>query len=161
MSMPFVLPASYPLIGLGLVSAFVLTVSITMTCASLLHSTAQQFLCVVTSLSSVAKTATTALTIQGWQSSRVMAYRKSADVQYPTLYASDEAAAADPKKKQYNCAQRAHQNTLENLPMLLALTAYFGELPDLCKVTVKVAEKRGHVDIRRAVRLQIVRRDSG
>lgn len=55
-----------------------------------------------------------------------MAFRKSANVNYPTLYASEEEAAKDPKKKQYNCAQRAHQNTLENLPALLALTAYFG-----------------------------------
>ena len=64
-----------------------------------------------------------------WQGSRVMAMRKTAGVNYPTLYASEESAASDPKKKQYNCSQRAHQNTLESLPAMMALTAYLGAYP--------------------------------
>jgi glutathione S-transferase len=51
--------------------------------------------------------------------------RRGAGVPYPHAYASAESiAAADTpelKKKKYlfNCAQRAHQNYLENMPMLL------------------------------------------
>ena len=52
--------------------------------------------------------------------------RKYANVQYPTMYASEESAASDAKKKQFNCTQRAHQNTLESLSGILALTVYLG-----------------------------------
>jgi glutathione S-transferase len=60
-------------------------------------------------------------TIQGI---RVTILRAEAKVPYPNAYASAEsiaAASGDKKMRMYifNCAQRAHQNYLENLPILL------------------------------------------
>ncbi|WVR03441.1 hypothetical protein IAU60_000432 [Kwoniella sp. DSM 27419] len=59
-----------------------------------------------------------------WQSQIVMGLRKTSGVKYPTLYASEAEAASDPKKKQFNCAQRAHANTLEQIPYVLAMFGY-------------------------------------
>ncbi|KAJ3057463.1 Microsomal glutathione S-transferase 3 [Rhizophlyctis rosea] len=49
--------------------------------------------------------------------------RKRAQVPYPYLYADKAEAEKDPKKKIFNCYQRAHQNTLEKLPGFLVLLA--------------------------------------
>jgi len=59
-----------------------------------------------------------------WHGLRVGGFRKPAGIAYPNAYASAEAiAAATPDKKQalylFNCAQRAHQNFLENYPIAL------------------------------------------
>jgi glutathione S-transferase len=59
-----------------------------------------------------------------WHGARVVGFRKPAGISYPNAYASSEAiAAAKPEKKQamylFNCAQRAHQNFLENYPIAL------------------------------------------
>ncbi|KAG2230074.1 hypothetical protein BDF21DRAFT_442377 [Thamnidium elegans] len=43
--------------------------------------------------------------------------RKAAGVSYPYLYAEKSEAEKDPKKNVFNCTQRAHQNTLEILPI--------------------------------------------
>ena len=67
--------------------------------------------------------------MQYWQGHRAMRYRKAAGVEYPNLYASEESAAKDPKRKQFNCAQRAHQNTLEAFPTLLVVMCYLGTSP--------------------------------
>ncbi|WVQ94064.1 hypothetical protein IAU59_001142 [Kwoniella sp. CBS 9459] len=67
-----------------------------------------------------------AFCLGAWQSNNVMNYRKAAGVKYPTLYATEAEAKADPKVNQFNCAQRAHGNTLEMIPFLLALCAYIG-----------------------------------
>ena len=48
-------------------------------------------------------------------------WRKRAGVQYPQLYAETAVAAKDINAKTFNCAQRAHQNTLENV-YIVALT---------------------------------------
>ncbi|KAL7418927.1 hypothetical protein Q5752_006611 [Cryptotrichosporon argae] len=64
------------------------------------------------------------LALNVFQMMKVSSARKVADVKYPNLYASDAEAAADPKKFAFNCAQRAHQNTLENAPWLLASFLY-------------------------------------
>eukprot|EP00227_Mantoniella_beaufortii_P019642 CAMPEP_0197590660 /NCGR_PEP_ID=MMETSP1326-20131121/11823_1 /TAXON_ID=1155430 /ORGANISM="Genus nov. species nov., Strain RCC2288" /LENGTH=142 /DNA_ID=CAMNT_0043155837 /DNA_START=47 /DNA_END=475 /DNA_ORIENTATION=+ len=42
----------------------------------------------------------------------VVSARKKYDVQYPNLYAPE----SHKKKKEFDCAQRAHQNTLEAFP---------------------------------------------
>ena len=43
-----------------------------------------------------------------WQMSRIMSLRKKHDIKYPTMVSE--------KHKDFNCAQRAHHNTLELLP---------------------------------------------
>ncbi|CAK7266988.1 hypothetical protein SEPCBS119000_002308 [Sporothrix epigloea] len=47
-------------------------------------------------------------------------YRKAAKVPYPICYASAEQAAKDPAAFQFNCAQRAHANFVENLTPIIA-----------------------------------------
>ncbi|AAW46172.1 hypothetical protein CNBK1400 [Cryptococcus deneoformans B-3501A] len=60
-----------------------------------------------------------------WQQILVMKARKESGVKYPTLYVPEAEAAADAKKMKFNCCQRAHANTLENIPYVLA---FFGFL---------------------------------
>lgn len=45
--------------------------------------------------------------------------RKAAKVDYPNAYATHEDASKDPAKFAFNCAQRAHQNFLEQLPVFM------------------------------------------
>nr|KAJ3402118.1 Microsomal glutathione S-transferase 3 [Polyrhizophydium stewartii] len=52
---------------------------------------------------------------------RVGGARRKAEVPYPYLYADRAEAEKDPKKHLFNCAQRAHQNTLETYPIFLVL----------------------------------------
>ncbi|WWC66912.1 uncharacterized protein I206_100819 [Kwoniella pini CBS 10737] len=59
-----------------------------------------------------------------FQQTRVMSARKEAGVKYPTLYVSEAEANADPKKMKFNCVQRAHGNTIENIPYMLALFGF-------------------------------------
>ncbi|WVW81712.1 hypothetical protein I302_103708 [Kwoniella bestiolae CBS 10118] len=66
-----------------------------------------------------------AMVLAGYQSNNVMKARKEAGVKYPTLYVSEAEANADPKKMRFNCAQRAHGNTLENIPYVLGMFGYF------------------------------------
>ena len=49
---------------------------------------------------------------------QVMAARKKYGVAYPALYASGKSA----EDTKFNCAQRAHQNTLETLPIVNLMT---------------------------------------
>ncbi|WWC58041.1 uncharacterized protein I303_100576 [Kwoniella dejecticola CBS 10117] len=65
-----------------------------------------------------------AFALNAFQQTRVMSARKAAGVKYPTLYVSEAEANADPKKMIYNCTQRAHGNTLENIPYMLALFGF-------------------------------------
>ncbi|KAI8066772.1 hypothetical protein BC940DRAFT_301514 [Gongronella butleri] len=53
-----------------------------------------------------------------WLSAGVGSARKAAGVPYPYMYAEQSAADKDPKKNMFNCAQRAHQNTLEAFPVM-------------------------------------------
>ncbi|GMK59430.1 hypothetical protein CspeluHIS016_0800360 [Cutaneotrichosporon spelunceum] len=61
-----------------------------------------------------------------FQARNVGVKRAAAGVKYPAAYASEEAAKADPKKNVFNCAQRAHANTLEFIPSLVGMFAYVG-----------------------------------
>ncbi|ORX33595.1 hypothetical protein BD324DRAFT_639454 [Kockovaella imperatae] len=65
-------------------------------------------------------------TLTFWQGLLVSAARKEAGVHYPNLYATDAEAKADKKKLVYNCTQRAHANTLENVTTIVTLTIFLG-----------------------------------
>ncbi|BGP14062.1 hypothetical protein JCM10213_002357 [Rhodosporidiobolus nylandii] len=57
---------------------------------------------------------------------KVSKARKAAKIAYPAAYADNALAERDLKAKQFNCAQRSHQNTLENLPLFLTSLLYTG-----------------------------------
>ncbi|KAK4058664.1 hypothetical protein OIO90_000108 [Microbotryomycetes sp. JL221] len=61
-----------------------------------------------------------------WQSFVVSAARKKAGVKYPAPYASNEEAERNPDAKRFNCAQRAHANTLEHFPYFLFSLLHVG-----------------------------------
>ncbi|PWY99344.1 MAPEG-domain-containing protein [Testicularia cyperi] len=52
--------------------------------------------------------------------------RKAAQVPYPYLYADKAEADKNEKAHLFNCAQRVHQNTLENLTAFIFLTLFNG-----------------------------------
>ncbi|KAG6864708.1 hypothetical protein C0991_007747 [Blastosporella zonata] len=56
------------------------------------------------------------------QSVVVGKWRKRSGIQYPQLYAEKAEVEASKDSYIFNCAQRAHQNTLENLPVIYATT---------------------------------------
>jgi len=58
-----------------------------------------------------------------WQTIKVGKARRQAGIKYPQLYAEAAQAASSNDVMKFNCTQRAHQNTLENLPVILASTA--------------------------------------
>ena len=77
----------------------------------------------------------------GWAAYKVVKARKQYGVKYPVLYldASHKDAEA------YNCVQRAHQNSLENLPAFLTLLTLSGlQVPHLASL-VGVAYCAGRV----------------
>lgn len=53
-----------------------------------------------------------------YQTMTVSKHRKAAGVKYPQAYADKAEAEASLAAKKFNCAQRAHQNTLESIPPL-------------------------------------------
>ncbi|KAI9927620.1 hypothetical protein ASPWEDRAFT_31687 [Aspergillus wentii DTO 134E9] len=52
--------------------------------------------------------------------------RKAANVPYPHSYATIEQCKSNPKAEQFNCAQRAHTNFLENAPQTMLFTLVAG-----------------------------------
>ncbi|WWD22362.1 hypothetical protein CI109_106853 [Kwoniella shandongensis] len=66
-----------------------------------------------------------AFMLNAFQQTTVTRLRKEAGVAYPNAYASDAEALKDIKKMKFNCAQRAHANTIENIPYVFALFAFF------------------------------------
>ncbi|KAF9566117.1 hypothetical protein CPC08DRAFT_704196 [Agrocybe pediades] len=67
----------------------------------------------------------TAFLILG-QSFLVSKYRKRAGIPYPQLYAEKSEAEASKDAYLFNCAQRAHQNTLENINTVYLVTILSG-----------------------------------
>ncbi|KAG8931956.1 hypothetical protein FRC02_001836 [Tulasnella sp. 418] len=61
-----------------------------------------------------------------WQGLNVSKYRKLAKIPYPQAYADKAQQEASKEALQFNCAQRAHQNTLETLPIVMATTLFTG-----------------------------------
>lgn len=57
---------------------------------------------------------------------KVGAARKAANVPYPLMYAEKDHAEKDKAAHIFNCTQRAHQNTLENLTQFIFLTLFNG-----------------------------------
>ncbi|KAJ6588510.1 hypothetical protein B0H19DRAFT_1099757 [Mycena capillaripes] len=60
------------------------------------------------------------------QSITVSRHRKLANIEYPKLYADSAEMAASPAAYKFNCVQRAHQNTLENIPQVWLMTVILG-----------------------------------
>ncbi|KAG8986448.1 hypothetical protein FRB94_005636 [Tulasnella sp. JGI-2019a] len=58
-----------------------------------------------------------------YQSLNVARTRKAAGIKYPQVYATKQEQEANPAAFAFNCAQRAHYNTLES-----AAGVYFGTL---------------------------------
>ncbi|KAJ7481670.1 hypothetical protein FB451DRAFT_1394302 [Mycena latifolia] len=56
------------------------------------------------------------------QGSAVGRHRKAAGVEYPRLYADKAEMAANPAAVKFNCVQRAHQNTIENIATVYMMT---------------------------------------
>ncbi|KAJ5591639.1 uncharacterized protein N7459_002008 [Penicillium hispanicum] len=58
--------------------------------------------------------------------------RKTANVPYPHSYATIEQCKQNPSAEQFNCAQRAHSNFLENAPQTMLFTLVAGlKYPEL------------------------------
>ncbi|KAF9482960.1 membrane-associated proteins in eicosanoid and glutathione metabolism [Pholiota conissans] len=52
----------------------------------------------------------------------VSKYRKRSGIAYPQMYADKAQAEESNEANLFNCAQRAHQNTLENIPIIYTAT---------------------------------------
>jgi len=61
-----------------------------------------------------------------WQTSVVVLARLKARIPYPQAYAEKAEQAASKEAMKFNCAQRAHQNTLENVPVIILTTLIGG-----------------------------------
>ncbi|TRM65915.1 hypothetical protein BD626DRAFT_486216 [Schizophyllum amplum] len=60
--------------------------------------------------------------LQIGQAVLVMSARKTAGIAYPRLYAEKAEEEASFLARKFNCTQRAHQNTLEQLPAIYTAT---------------------------------------
>jgi glutathione S-transferase len=69
----------------------------------------------------MASVAASAALVQ-WQAIRVGMARRKFGVPYPKMYAEDSQAHA----QEFNCVQRAHQNTLETLAPVLVMECLLG-----------------------------------
>ncbi|GLB38872.1 putative MAPEG family protein [Lyophyllum shimeji] len=56
----------------------------------------------------------------------VSRWRRRAGIKYPQLYADKAEVAASKDAMIFNCAQRAHQNTLETIPIIYVSTLVTG-----------------------------------
>ncbi|KAF9237039.1 hypothetical protein BU15DRAFT_49212, partial [Melanogaster broomeanus] len=60
--------------------------------------------------------------VLGFQTFLVGGYRWRSGIKFPQLYAEKAEAAASKDAHLFNCVQRAHQNTLERMPVVLVST---------------------------------------
>ncbi|KAI0294982.1 hypothetical protein BC826DRAFT_909579, partial [Russula brevipes] len=61
-----------------------------------------------------------------WQTIAVGGARKRARIPYPQAYADKAEQEASKEAMIFNCMQRAHQNTLENVPVVVLATLVSG-----------------------------------
>ncbi|OJA16158.1 hypothetical protein AZE42_00020 [Rhizopogon vesiculosus] len=61
-----------------------------------------------------------------WQTFMVGRYRKRAGINYPQMYAEKAEAEGSEAALRFNCMQRAHQNTLESVPLVFLSTVVAG-----------------------------------
>ncbi|OAX44449.1 membrane-associated proteins in eicosanoid and glutathione metabolism [Rhizopogon vinicolor AM-OR11-026] len=61
-----------------------------------------------------------------WQTFMVGRYRKRAGINYPQMYAEKAEVEASEAALRFNCMQRAHQNTLESVPLVFLSTVVAG-----------------------------------
>ncbi|KAJ7099715.1 membrane-associated proteins in eicosanoid and glutathione metabolism [Mycena epipterygia] len=83
-------------------------------------------LIVPTGFSYVAASLVSTVFLLTGQSITVARNRKPAGVEYPRLYAEKAEMAASPAAVKFNCVQRAHQNTLENIAQVYMMTLVLG-----------------------------------
>ncbi|KAJ7215945.1 hypothetical protein GGX14DRAFT_562391 [Mycena pura] len=76
----------------------------------------------VISLAPVAAAAMAVVGLLSWQAITVGTHRTRAGVTYPHVYADKQEMAGARAAVLFNCAQRAHQNTLENVPSVCLMT---------------------------------------
>ncbi|KAH7920361.1 membrane-associated proteins in eicosanoid and glutathione metabolism [Leucogyrophana mollusca] len=62
----------------------------------------------------------------GWQVVVVGGHRKASGIKYPQLYAEKAEVQASKEALRFNCAQRAHQNTIEHMPLIIISTLITG-----------------------------------
>ncbi|KAG8750565.1 hypothetical protein FRC12_012829 [Ceratobasidium sp. 428] len=75
----------------------------------------------------VALAAVSTAFLTAWQAFSVVSNaRKRAGIKYPQMYADQSQVDKDPEALKFNCAQRAHQNTLEVLPHVLFFIPFLG-----------------------------------
>ncbi|KAJ7605116.1 hypothetical protein DFH06DRAFT_261023 [Mycena polygramma] len=74
-------------------------------------------------ISYVAAALTSTIFLLTAQTITVTSHRTRAGIEYPKLYADAQEMAASPAAFVFNCAQRAHQNTVENIGMIYMMTA--------------------------------------
>ncbi|TFK56322.1 membrane-associated proteins in eicosanoid and glutathione metabolism [Heliocybe sulcata] len=74
----------------------------------------------------VLASAVSILPLLTWQTYRVGKARAASGIKYPQLYAEKAEAEASKEALLFNCMQRAHQNTVELLPIILLGTLVTG-----------------------------------
>ncbi|THH18551.1 hypothetical protein EW146_g2459 [Bondarzewia mesenterica] len=76
----------------------------------------------MTTTSYVAAALLSTTVLLAWQTILVGRGRKAAKILYPQMYADKAEQEASTEALKFNCKQRAHQNTLENMPVILTTT---------------------------------------
>ncbi|KZO98073.1 membrane-associated proteins in eicosanoid and glutathione metabolism [Calocera viscosa TUFC12733] len=74
----------------------------------------------------VIATATGTVFLNVYQYNNVDRARTAAGIKYPQLYAEQAELAKNPMALKFNCAQRAHQNTLESITYVLLMSFVTG-----------------------------------
>ncbi|EJC99660.1 uncharacterized protein FOMMEDRAFT_112727 [Fomitiporia mediterranea MF3/22] len=70
--------------------------------------------------------ATSSILLNAYQVYNVTKARKAANIAYPQAYAEKAEAMSSVAAYRFNCAQRAHQNTLESAPHVILSTLVTG-----------------------------------